>query len=50
MSCSLGRVCGRCVGFHNVDIIGTKAHKDIAPVIGNYHDCKIISIDLYHQF
>ena len=35
MSCSLGRVCVRCVGFHNVDIIGTKAHKDIAPVIGN---------------
>jgi len=33
ISCFLGRMCCRCVGFHHVRISGVQASKDVAPVI-----------------
>lgn len=33
ISCFLGRMCCRCVGFQNVRVIGEQASRDVAPVI-----------------
>lgn len=33
MSCFLGQMCVRCVGFHTIEIVGQRVPKDVAPVL-----------------